>query len=156
MAKNTGNKRTAIRHIRDGIKSNYNKDCKCAVCDTEEDLELHHYHTVSLILKAYVAKHNIPIETDEQVLAMRDEFYQAHWYELVEDAVTLCNSHHKALHKTYGKEPSLSTAEKQKTWVTRFRDKLRGKDSSSTTTVRSGFASHIINPVRGFSHLIGG
>ena len=131
MAKNTGNKRVAVKHIRDGIKSNYKKDYKCAVCDTTEDLELHHFATVSLLLKRYCNERDIPISTDEEVLAMRDTFYKEHWHELVIDTVTLCNTHHKLLHKVYGREPDLSTAEKQKIWVSKTRDKLLGRDADS-------------------------
>lgn len=132
MAKNT-NKRTATKHIRDGIKSNYTKGCKCEVCGTTEDLELHHYHTVSLLLDKYCDENGIPIGTDEQVLAMRDEFYQAHWHELVTDMVTLCNKHHVQLHGIYGKQPPLSTVTKQRNWVAR----MAGKpvmDSSGVTS----------------------
>lgn len=111
------NKRVATKHIRDGIKSNYCKDTKCAICGAEQDLELHHYHTVSLLLQKYASEGEIAIETDEQVLAMRDEFYEAHWNELVTDTVTLCNKHHKVLHKVYGKAPLLHTAPKQRSWV---------------------------------------
>lgn len=137
MAKNTGNKRVAVKHIRDGIKSNYKKDCECAVCGTDQDLELHHYTTVSLLLKRYCTENDIPISTDEEVLAMRDDFYQAHWYELVDYTVTLCNSHHKMLHKIYGREPSLSTAQKQESWVSRMKAKLEGKDPQPNTEQES-------------------
>ena len=120
------NKRVATKHIRDGIKSNYRKDCTCAICGTEEDLELHHYTTVSLLLQKYANDRDIPIDTDEEVLAMRDEFYKVHWQELVEDTVTLCNTHHKLLHKIYGKAPLLHTASKQPGWVIRQREKFLG------------------------------
>jgi hypothetical protein len=150
MAKNTGagNKRVATKHIRDGIKSNYKKQCKCAVCDTEEDLELHHYTTISILLKKYSKERQIPINTDEEVLAMRDAFYEEYWHELVEYTVTLCASHHKLLHRTYGREPSLSTAGKQEIWVQKIRDKLMGKDPLTlTTTVED-------STVRGFSRFV--
>lgn len=116
MAKNK-NKRVAVKHIRDGIKSNYTKKDHCEICGTEHDLELHHYHTVSLLLKKYAKENGIPISTDEEVLAMRDGFYEKHWHELVEDTVTLCNSHHVKLHRIYSQEPDLSTAAKQRNWV---------------------------------------
>lgn len=140
MAVNT-NKRVATKHIRDGIKSNYKKDTECAVCGTSHELELHHYHTVSILLKNYSAANNIDISTDEAVLAMRDEFYKFHWNELVEDTVTLCNTHHKQLHAIYGREPELSTAPKQRNWVIRLKERLSGrelvgKDSQPNTTGR--------------------
>jgi hypothetical protein len=123
MAKNT-NKRTATKHIRDGIKSNYTKGTECAICGTEEDLEMHHYHTVSLLLDKYCREQGISLVTDEDAISMRDDFYKAHWNELVEDMVTLCSAHHIQLHSVYGKQPSLSTVVKQRHWVTR----MSGKD----------------------------
>lgn len=122
MAKNT-NKRTATKHIRDGIKSNYQKGDKCEVCGISEDLELHHYHTVSLLLDQYCSRNGIVLKTDEDALAMRDEFYKAHWHELVDDMATLCNKHHVQLHSIYGKQPSLSTVDKQRNWVKRMSGK---------------------------------
>lgn len=147
MAKNT-NKRVAVKHCRDGIKANYKKDCECAVCGTAEDLELHHYTTFSLLLEQYCKERNISIETDEEVLAMRDQFYEDHWYELVDYTVTLCNTHHKQLHKIYGKQPALSTAKKQEAWVQKFKERLSGKDSHSTSQGESSqsdnrFSRHV-------------
>jgi len=141
MAKNTGaNKRVATKHIRDGIKSNYNKDCECAICKSTEDLEFHHYTTVSILLKQYSRERNIPIGTDEEVLAMREQFYQDHWYELVEYAVTLCAEHHKQLHRIYGREPALSSSSKQESWVKQIRDKTMGKETPSPITTGTRFA----------------
>ena len=116
MATNT-NKRVATKHIRDGIKAQYKKGDKCEICGTTENLEYHHYHTVSLLLKKYASENGIPISTDEEVLAMRETFYKHYWHELVDDAVTLCNKDHTHLHQIYSQEPPLATAEKQKAWV---------------------------------------
>lgn len=118
------NKRVATKHIRDGIKSNYCKASECAICGTENELELHHYTTVSLLLQKYANERDIALDTDEEVLAMRDTFYEVHWKELVTDTVTLCNMHHKVLHKTYGKAPLLHTASKQPKWVEKQRIKF--------------------------------
>lgn len=126
MAANT-KKRVAVKHIRDGIKSNYKKDCKCAICSTDEKLELHHYTTVSILFKNYVEEHNIPVDTDEEVRAMRDDFYKMYWYELVDYTVTLCEAHHRQLHSIYGREPPLHTAKKQERWVEKQRDKAEGR-----------------------------
>ncbi|AKY02273.1 hypothetical protein AEO54_325 [Vibrio phage vB_VorS-PVo5] len=144
MAKNT-NKRVATKHIRDGIKSNYSKKDYCEICSVEHDLELHHYHTVSLLLKKYAKENGIPISTDEQVLAMRDDFYKAHWHELVEDTVTLCNNHHVKLHQIYSQEPDLSTADKQRRWVKIQRDRQGGTVEEMPTTHRDDSASALCN-----------
>lgn len=154
MAKNTGGgelKRTVYKYIRDGVKSNYVKKEFCEVCSCSEDLELHHPHTLSLVFDAYCASNGIIVKSVEDVLAMRDAFYKAHWQELVVDCITLCNTHHKALHTIYGSQPPLSTASKQRNWVDRIRDKLSGKDSTPTATEPrvlsgSGFDKFILGP----------
>jgi hypothetical protein len=140
VAANTGNKRVAVKHCRDGIKSNYKKGDECEICSTPENLELHHYTTFSLLLKQYASAGNVPIDTDENVLLMRDAFYEAHWKELVEDTVTLCNTHHKALHAIYGREPPLPTSEKQRRWVIR---KHAGWNSVKVTKTRTKFGDLI-------------
>lgn len=144
MATNT-NKRVATKHIRDGIKSNYNKKSNCEICGTENDLELHHYHTVSLLLKTYANENGIPISTDEQVLAMRDDFYKQHWHELVEDTVTLCNTHHVQLHKIYSQEPALNTASKQRNWVKLQRNKQGASDIEAPVVYHGDSAAALCN-----------
>lgn len=137
MAKNTGKgndlQRTVTKYIRDGIKANYKKSDFCEVCGCSEDLELHHTHSVKLVFDAYCAERGLTIQSTEEVMAMRDEFYQVHWNELVVDVLTLCNTHHKALHKVYGAQPPLSTASKQRVWVERIRDRLSGMDATPLT-----------------------
>ena len=125
MAANT-KKRTAIKYIRDGIKQKYDKGSHCEICDGTEELEFHHYHTVAFVLENYAKAEDILLDTTEQILAMRDEFYKKHWYELVTDAVTLCKNHHTQLHGIYGQKPLLSTVEKQRNWVTKMHGKAHG------------------------------
>lgn len=137
MAKNTGErKRVPVKHIRDGIKSNYKKDCKCAICSTDEDLELHHYRTVSTLFYKYCEENNIDISTDEKVVEMRDQFYKDHWDDLVERTVTLCNTHHTLLHSIYGREPALHTASKQERWVQIQKEKIENKAKGIKTKGR--------------------
>ncbi len=141
MAANT-NKRVATKHIRDGIKANYKKDCKCAICSTDQELEFHHYTTVSLLLKKYAQENSIPISTDEEVIAMRDTFYKQYWHELVDFAVTLCATHHKLLHKIYGVTPVLTSAQKQERWVEIQREKFE-KRKAEGPKPKFSFASLI-------------
>ena len=132
MAKNT---RSVIKWIRDLAKSHYAKDTKCAICGVEHDLEFHHYNTVSLIVNNYVKTNGISVDTNEDILAMRDKFLEDNWHEMVEDAVTLCADHHKLLHKLYGKEPTLNSTEKQRIWVEKQRDKVL--NGTSGTKIQS-------------------
>lgn len=140
MAVNSS-KRTAIKWIRDGIKQKYKKGSCCEICGTTDGLEFHHYHTVAFLLENYAKAHGLSLSTKEEILAMRDEFYKTHWHELVEDAVTLCNTHHVLLHRIYGQKPLLSTADKQKHWVQKQYEKANGL--VDTSDVRTGLSQYI-------------
>ena len=154
MASNT-NKRVAVKHIRDGIKSQYPKGTKCEVCGTESDLEYHHYATLSIVFQEYCNTNNIDVKTDEQVIAMRDKFYEDNWDAVVTDGVTLCNTHHKALHKLYGKQPPLNTAKKQKHWVHRmFEKSTNGLTEGKDPQPSSRFSKHIPRMRVDFASLI--
>lgn len=146
MAKNTGAgmKRTVYRYIRDGVKSNYTyKEC-CEVCGGKEDLELHHPHTVSLLFDEFCKQRGITYETVDEIMSIREDFYQEHWNELVVDVMTLCNTHHKALHKVYGNQPPLATAEKQKQWV--LRRSQAGTERPEVTLTPGSFGSLVTQP----------
>lgn len=134
MATNVKYKRDAISIMRDGIKSKYPKASECRICGSEEDLEFHHYHTVALLVKNYAAENQLDFNKEEVVLEHRTAFYDKYMHELVEHAVTLCHTHHQALHKVYTKEPPLFTANKQEAWVEKQRIKhLGGEDHQSSS-----------------------
>lgn len=116
MAKNT-NKRLAVKHVRDKAKSAYEKQGFCYICNTDQDLELHHFHSITLLLESWARTKGYDISTDEGILAVRDEFIAEHRVELYEKVRTLCNKHHVALHKVYGKAPTLGSEPKQERWV---------------------------------------
>ena len=122
MAANTNN-RIKIKWIRDGAKSRYPKKVKCHVCETDHDLELHHYTALTNLLEKWQKETGLALETDEQVLAIRDRFISEHEYELFEAVVVLCAGHHTALHQVYGKSPALSSSLKQEAWVQKQREK---------------------------------
>lgn len=132
MAKNTNeNKRIAVKHVRDKAKSAYEKKGECYVCGTSNDLELHHTHSITLLLNNWAAKRGYDISTDEGILGVRDEFIAAHHKEIYDDVFTLCNSHHVKLHSIYGKAPDLGSAPKQARWL----DAQRLKFVSDETTL---------------------
>lgn len=141
MASNVKFKRDAISLMRDGIKSQYKKASCCAICDNDQDLELHHYHTVSLLVKKFAKENQLDFNDSEVVLSNRTAFYDQYRHELVDDTVTLCVIHHQLLHKVYTKEPPLFSANKQKVWVERQREKILNPDAKpKTDTKPSGFA----------------
>lgn len=116
MAVNT-NKRVAIKHVRDRAKSAYEKQEFCYICSTTEELELHHTTSLTLLLDKWSKETGNSIDTDEEVIAIRDEFIDTHHSEIYEKVYTLCNKHHQLLHKIFGKAPPLNTSSKQDRWI---------------------------------------
>ena len=112
-----------IKIVRDGIKTKYKKGTECRICDTEENLEFHHYKTVSILVNTWVAERGLTFDGLEDAQVARDEFNEANFYDMTENAVTLCKKHHEKLHSIYGAFPLLSTSEKQQRWVERMREK---------------------------------
>lgn len=123
MAKNT-NKRLAVKHVRDKAKAAYDKKDHCYICETNEDLELHHFHSLTLMLERWARKKGYDISTDDGILEVREEFIADHHTELYEKVRTLCNKHHVALHKVYGKAPALGTEAAQERWCDIQKSKL--------------------------------
>lgn len=131
MAKNTGtNKRIPVKHVRDKAKSAYEKKDSCFVCGSSADLELHHTHSITILLTEWAAKKSYDISTDEGILAVRDEFIEEHHKEIYEDVFTLCNSHHVKLHSIFGKAPDAASSPKQYRWLQIQKDKYSTGESS--------------------------
>ena len=117
-------KRDPIKHIRDRAKSQYAKGTECEICGTQENLDFHHFYSMTELLEKWLKKTKYSSNTDDEVLAFRDEFIADHEYEVFEATVTLCHFHHaECLHKIYGKSPGLGTAKKQMRWVALQREK---------------------------------
>jgi 5-methylcytosine-specific restriction endonuclease McrA len=137
MAKNTNtNNRIPVKWVRDRAKSAYEKKDTCYICGTTQDLELHHTHSLTLLLNDWAERMNYDITTDEGIIAVRDEFIDTYRKEIYEDVFTLCNSHHVKLHGVYGKSPPISSAQKQLKWIEIQKAKCEGKPIVSTE--RSG------------------
>jgi len=141
MAKNTENKRIAVKHVRDKAKSAYEKLDYCYVCGTSEDLELHHFHSITILLESWATRKHYDISTDAGILEVRDEFIAEHQTELYDLVRTLCNKHHVALHRIFGKAPPAGSAERQARWVDIQRDKASGKEVSKGSPVVGSFFS---------------
>lgn len=117
MAKNTTNNRIPVKWVRDRAKAAYDKKDYCYICNTQADLELHHTHSLTVLLNNWANKSGYDISTDAGILAVRDQFIEVHHKEIYEDVYTLCNRHHVSLHGVYGKAPSLISASKQSKWI---------------------------------------
>ena len=127
MAINT-NKRLAVKHVRDKAKAAYDKKECCYICGTSEELELHHFHSLTLMLERWSRQKGYDISTDAGILAVREEFIAEHHDQLYNKVRTLCNKHHVALHKIYGKAPALGTEAAQERWVEIQKSKLESGD----------------------------
>lgn len=143
MAKNT-NKRLAVKHVRDKAKSAYEKKSECYICGTTQDLELHHFYSLTLLLEKWSRERGYDISTDEGILAVREEFIADHKVELYDKVRTLCNKHHVALHKVYGKAPSLGSEPKQERWVEIQRQKHEQGTSNIPASSYGSFFSEFI------------
>jgi len=129
--KNTSKTRDPVKYIRDRAKSAYTKASYCKICSSTELLELHHYHSLTNLLEKFAKINNYSLDSDEAVLAIRDEFIETHQVELYELVVTLCNAHHKKLHSIYGIKPAAQTVTKQIRWVEIQKEKYESKKLDS-------------------------
>jgi hypothetical protein len=141
MAKNTGNNRIPVKWVRDKAKAAYDKKDFCFICNTKEDLELHHFNSITILLENWAAAKKYDISTDDGILAVRDEFIAEHHNELYEQVRTLCNKHHVALHRVFGKAPPSNSAARQERWVGIQQDKFTGKETNTKTAVVGSFFS---------------
>lgn len=117
-------KRDSIKWVRDRAKAAYEKKSECYICGATEPLDLHHYSSMTLMLERWAKKMGFKLETDEDILAIRDEFIEAHKVEIYDEVVTLCKPHHQKLHTIYGAKPPLATSKKQIAWVEKQKEKL--------------------------------
>lgn len=127
MAKNTNN-RIPVKWIRDKAKAAYQKQDHCYICNKTADLELHHLHSITVLLNRWSDRKGYDISTDDGILAVRDEFIAEHKTELYDMVYTLCNPHHVALHGVYGKAPAFGSEERQKNWIEKQKAKAEGKE----------------------------
>ena len=116
-------KRDLIKYVRDKAKAKYSKESECFICNSEENLDFHHFHGLTELLDIWLIRNKITISTAEDIISVRERFIEEHYQELYDEAVTLCHIHHLKLHSIYGKRPKLATAPKQKRWVGKQREK---------------------------------
>jgi hypothetical protein len=121
-------KRDEIKYVRDLSKSAYKKNDSCFICGTTENLHFHHFYSMTLLWEKWKKDNGIVINSVEDILKYREQFKDAHEFEIYNETVTLCKFHHmERLHKIYGKVPALSTALKQKSWCEKQRAKFEEK-----------------------------
>ena len=116
-------KRDLVKYVRDKAKSQYKKDNECYICGSTDNLDFHHFYGLTELLDTWLRKKNIPIETEQDILDVREQFISENYEKVFNKTATLCHQHHLRLHSIYGKRPKLITAEKQARWVELQREK---------------------------------
>ena len=116
-------KRDLVKYVRDKAKSQYKKTGSCHICGSNTDLDFHHYYGLTELLETWLKTEKYIIENEQDILAIRKSFIDDNWEKVYDYTVTLCHKHHLHLHSIYGKRPKLITAEKQKRWVEKQRNK---------------------------------
>ena len=110
-------KRDLVKYVRDKAKSKYKKDTHCYICGSTENLDFHHFYGLTELLEWWMKERGVVIETEDEILHLREVFIKENEEKVYEHAVTLCHMHHRKLHNIYGKRPKLITAQKQQNWV---------------------------------------
>lgn len=119
---------TLIKFIRDGVKSNYPKPEPCAICDSSDNPEFHHYFTIFFLVEEFKKEYGEIVNKED----FREKFISKYYNYLVNETVYLCEQHHTLLHKIYGSRPALFTAQKQKDWIIKQNKKLKGELPASS------------------------
>ena len=110
-------KRDLVKYVRDKAKSKYKKDTHCYICGSTENLDFHHFYGLTELLESWLKERDVTVETEEQILELREIFIKENEDKVYKQADTLCHMHHLKLHNIYGKRPKLLTAKKQQNWV---------------------------------------
>lgn len=117
-------RRLAVKYIRDKAKSLYKREQECQICSSSEELQLHHYNSLSHLWAKWLRSEKLSIKTEQDILDNREAFIIAHDAQLYDEVVTLCKPCHMGnLHKVFGRAPSLATTAAQMSWVAKMRNK---------------------------------
>lgn len=111
------NKRLPIKWIRDKAKAAYRKGLRCYICGSNSELELHHLTSLTELFDRWVILKGYKVDSDDDVLAIREQFIAEHKEAIYTDVFTLCNKHHVRLHSIFGQKPSLESVENQRNWI---------------------------------------
>lgn len=121
-------KRDEIKYVRDLAKSSYKKQSECYICSSEEELQFHHFYSMTPLWEKWKRLNKVTIDSVEDILKAREVFKTDHHHEIYNETITLCKFHHmEKLHKVYGKVPPLATAQKQKNWCEKQKIKHQEK-----------------------------
>jgi hypothetical protein len=133
----SGLKRDPVKYVRDAAKNLYKRDSECYICGAKEKLEFHHLSSITILWNNWLQRKGINvISTLGQIIDLRDEFIEIHRKQMYDDALTLCVTHHDALHNLFGRDLNTEIIiEKQRKWVSLQRKKLHPKEQYVQETV---------------------
>lgn len=123
--------RDPIKYVRDRAKARYKKGSHCEICESTENLDFHHYYTMTPLFNKWCKDKGYTVKVVDDILAIRDEFIAEEEDKVYNQTVTLCHDHHMKLHSVYGKDPALTTAEKQRNWVRIQKEKYEARKLAS-------------------------
>ena len=123
--------RDPIKYVRDRAKSRYDKGSQCEICEATTSLDFHHYYTMTPLFNKWCKLKGYTVKVVDDILKIRDEFILEEEDKVYNQTVTLCHEHHLKLHSVYGKDPALSTADKQKNWVKIQKEKYEARKLAS-------------------------
>ena len=67
-------KRDEIKYVRDLAKSSYQKDKKCFICGKTEELQFHHFYSLTLLWEKWKRINKIQINSVDDILIERENF----------------------------------------------------------------------------------
>ena len=72
-------KRDLVKYVRDKAKSKYKKQSSCYICESNIDLDFHHYYGLTELLETWLKKQKYIIENEQDILALRKSFIDDNW-----------------------------------------------------------------------------
>ena len=84
-------KRYFVKYVRDGAKQGYKKGKECYICGSTEQLDFHHYYSLSILAANWLKERKLTIENAEQAFEWRDVFIAEHNDELYKQNIVRLN-----------------------------------------------------------------
>ena len=84
-------KRDKIKYVRDYAKSGYPKKSSCEVCGSTENLDFHHFYSMTPLFDKWCKKNKIQIKTEEDILKARVDFVKDHHKGIPLVSVKFCD-----------------------------------------------------------------
>ena len=108
-------KRDLVKYVRDKAKSKYKKQSSCYICESNIDLDFHHYYGLTELLETWLKTEKYIIENEQDILALRKSFIDDNWEKVYDYTVTLCHKHHLRLTLNIWKKTQIDYSRKTKT-----------------------------------------